>query len=248
MESQSAFQRYGQIIKYHGLARGARRVLDQVFQIDMYDWKYSTNTRLILSGDDFIKFVGEGRAAAAMHYQPVYTSAVRQPLMHLVAKFPVVGASSTCFLDLGCGRGKALHVARSVLQHTSLIGIDLHPGLLSDAGRNLGLAVADENGNRENGGYIVDKPKIKLILSNVNDVSYDAVLAPYDVVIVFNKNSFDKKTTENTLAKIVSACREKSVFYVYNNPVFEASFEKFQCVFEMTGWHKNWNTKIFKIH
>jgi SAM-dependent methyltransferase len=183
-----------------------------------------------------------------MHYQPVYTAAVRNPLQHLVDKFPIVGASSTCFLDLGCGRGKALHVARSVLQHASLIGIDLHPNLLADAGRNLGLGVTGEERKIKIGGYIVDTPKIKLILNNVNDVSYDTVLSPYDAVIVFNKNSFDKHTTENTLAKIVSACRGKSVFYIYNNPVFEASFEKFPCVFEMTGWHKNWNTKVFKIY
>jgi SAM-dependent methyltransferase len=246
METQSALQRYGQIIKYHGIFRGVRRVIDQILEVDLYDRRNGTNTRVILSGEDFTKYVADGNAAAAMHYQPVYTSAVRKPLQHLVANFPVVGASSACFLDLGCGRGKALHVARAVLQHVSLIGIDLHPKLLADAGENLGFTVSGAEGPGKP-GYILDAPKAKLVLKNVNDVPYDIVLAPYDVVIAFNKNSFDRQTTEGTLGKIAAACKGKSAFYVYNNPVFEESFKNYSCVFEMTGWHKNWNTKTFRI-
>jgi SAM-dependent methyltransferase len=169
-----------------------------------------------------------------MHYQPVYTDAVRRPLRHLVANYPIVGASSACFIDLGCGRGKALHVARAVMQHVSLIGVDLHPDLLNDAARNLGVASHKT-------------PKVKLILSDVNAVDYAATLASFDVVIAFNKNSFDKATTENTLAKLKDACKGKALFYVYNNPVFSESFAAYQCIFDMSGWHKNWNTKTFRI-
>ncbi|HSV30200.1 MAG TPA: hypothetical protein VLL76_11610, partial [Candidatus Omnitrophota bacterium] len=89
--------------------------------------------------------------------------------------------------------------------------------------------------------------KLKLIRSNVNDVDYGALLAPYDVVIVFNRNSFDKKTTEQTLNKVKEACQGKTFFYVYSNPVFEASFAGHECVFAMQGWHKGWNTKVFKV-
>lgn len=227
MESQSAAQRYWEIIKYHGIVRGTRRVIDQIRQVDLYDWKNGTNTRVILSGDDFTKFIADGQAAAAMHYQPVYTSGVRDPLRHLVANFPVVGASSTAFLDLGCGRGKALHVARAVLQHTSLIGVDLHPELLADAGRNLGVAVPSNVAGVPVGGSLVDSPKVKLILNNVNDVDYAKLLAPYDTVIVFNKNSFDRFTTENTLAKIVAATKGKSVFYVLQQPGIRSELRLF---------------------
>ncbi len=73
------------------------------------------------------------------------------------------------------------------------------------------------------------------------------MLASFDVVIIFNKNSFDRATTENTLELIKQASPKKSVFYIYSNPVFEASFQDYKCIFEMQGWHKNWNTKVFLI-
>ncbi|MDX2224348.1 MAG: class I SAM-dependent methyltransferase [Rhodospirillaceae bacterium] len=244
-QGQSAISRYREIIKYHGLLRGLRRVFDQIAEVDFYDSIHATNTRQILSGGDFLTGLSDVDAAAAMHYQPVYTSAVRKPLRHLVASYPILGASSTCFLDLGCGRGKALHVARSMLQHATLIGMDLHPALLKDAARNLGLT-GPTNGARLARGDVIDAPKIKLICNDVNAVDYAALLASFDVIVAFNKNSFDLATTERTLRLLRSAAGAKKwLFYVYSNPVFEHLFAGDHCVFTMTGWHKNWNTKVF---
>lgn len=182
-----------------------------------------------------------------MHYQPTLTESVLQPLRHLVANFSIVGASSACFLDLGCGRGKALHVAKfKALQHATTVGIDLHPGLLEDAARN--LRVDPDRIERDEKGIVsVDAPKVQLRRSNVLEVDYAQLLSDFDVVIVFNKNSFDREVTEETLKKITDACHDKALFYIYNNPVFDSLFEDdFEAVFSMSGWHKNWNTKVFR--
>lgn len=244
---QTALQKYFAILKFHGVFKGTHRVFDQIFQVDMYDWIHSTNTGQIMQGDEFLSALGSKEPAAIMHYQPVYTASVRAPLDHLIKHYPDVGASSTCFLDLGCGRGKALHVAKSMLPAASLLGVELHPMLMEDAWKNLGLgsqANIAENIAKSNA---LTSPKAKLLLQDVNDVDYATALTPYDVVIVFNKNSFDRATTKNTLEKIQKATSGKSLYYIYNNPVFSELFGSVPCIYEMSGWHKNWNTKVFRI-
>lgn len=234
--TQRKIEAYRNIIRYHGILRGFRRVFDQFTQNDWYDFVHGTNFSQILSGDSFYQRV-EGSKTAVMHYQPVYTSAVKRPVLDLIRHYPVVGASSTCFMDLGCGRGKALHVAKSALQHVTPIGVELNHELLVDAKKNLTQIT---HGPLDSKGIYINE--------NVNNVDYAELLSPFDVVIVFNKNSFDKATTEDTLQNIMKACVNKSLFYIYSNPVFEDSFREHECVFSMQGWHKNWNTKTFKVN
>ncbi|MCG7537124.1 class I SAM-dependent methyltransferase [Pseudoalteromonas sp. OOF1S-7] len=235
-EKQSKFSAYKNIIQYHGVINGVRRIVDQFCQNDWYDIKNGTNFSQILSGDQYHGSL-ESKNSAVMHYQPVYTAAIKKPLQDMVKNQPVVGASSTCFVDLGCGRGKALHIAKSTLQHIIPIGIELNEELLEDAKKNLASVRS----------YQKDSHSV-FVNANVNDVDYNDLLADFDVVIVFNKNSFDKATTDNTLRKIIEASKGKSLFYIYSNPVFEDLFVQHQCVFTMKGWHKNWNTKVFKIN
>lgn len=247
--TQTAIQRYGAIIKFHGFVRGARRVMDQITQVDLYDWMHSVDTRTILAGDEFHADLAGVDPASVMHYQPTYTATVRRPLKHLAGHFPIVGAPSACLMDLGCGSGKVLHIGRSIVHHATMIGIDLHPALLAQAARNLGVPSAEGPQEHLSGAGCLrySGPKAKLILGNVSDTPYEDVLAPFDVVIVHNKNSFDKKTTAATLSRIKQACADKALFYLYNNPVFEDLFVAYPCVFEMHGWHKNWNAKVFRV-
>jgi hypothetical protein len=137
------------------------------------------------------------------------------------------------------------------MNHATLIGVDVHPALVACAVRNFGLplpASADEYGAYTGKiEFYADTAKLKLLVGSVSDVAYDDLLAPYDVVIIHNKNSFNQKTTVATLESIRRACAGKTLFYFYNNPVFEEIFSDFPCVFQMKGWHKNWNAKIFKV-
>ncbi len=236
-EHQSKIEAYKKIMKYHGLVKGIRRVYDQFMQNDLYDIVHSTNFTQILAGDSYYNI--DTSSASVMYYQPVYTSAVKRPILDLIKNHPIIGASSACFVDLGCGRGKSLHVAKSNLQHITIIGIELNEILLNDARINLT--------SKETGQNTCHSTKSSFILANVNDVDYSKLLKDFDVVIVFNKNSFDKNTTLNTFTMIKQACKSKSLFYIYSNPVFEDLFQKYECVFSMKGWHKNWNTKTFKI-
>jgi SAM-dependent methyltransferase len=219
-EPQGAAQRYLAIVQYHGLVNGIRRVWDQMFQIDLYDRIHATNTGQILSGETYAATAGLPDAAAFMHYQPTYTAAVRDPLRYLAKHFPVIGACSAGFLDLGCGRGKSLHVARGTLLHLNLVGVDVHPQLLRDAAFNLGVIGKTTDTPEPFAGCSCLDQKVELRCANVLDVDYAALLAKFDVVLVFNKNSFDKATTARTLELIRAATVGKDVFYIYNNPVF----------------------------
>ena len=252
MLPQTTLERFRSIIKYHGIFCGIRRVFDQIFQIELYDWVNSVDTRSMLSGDQYFAALTSVNPAAVMHYQPTYTATIKRPLKSLMRKFPVVGASSTCLIDLGCGSGKVLHIAQSMMIHVNLIGIDIHPQLLSNAASNFRIANRDDSGMQFNkldikAKYKSNKAKLQLLLSDVNDVSFEKLLEPFDVVVVHNKNSFDKKTTLNSFQKIRAACEGKSFFYLYNNPVFDEIFDGFQCIYQLQGWHKNWNVKLFKI-
>jgi SAM-dependent methyltransferase len=246
---QSKFEAYKNIIQFHGLINGGRRIVDQMMQLDWYDFRHSTNFAQILEGEDFYSGLAQPDQAAVMHYQPVYTAAIRRPLRHLVEQFPIVHTPSSCFLDLGCGRGKALHVAGTLLPHATLLGIDLSPVLLGDARRNLGIPEGPEDENTDVSSASIGGREVKarLICCNVNDVDYGALLEPYDTIIVFNKNSFDRETTENTAEQIRKISARKKLFYIYSNPVFEDLFSDDLCVYQMLGWHKNWNTKIYQI-
>ncbi len=247
MSRQSKLTDYVNIIKYHGLFKGLRRAKDQFFENDLYDITNKTNFSEILGGDQFYGSIDGTNSSSVMHYQPAYTSAVTSPLKHLAKSEPSIGASSACYIDLGAGRGKTMHIAKKCIQHLTTIGVDLNGSLLDDAAKNLGFSEPTDFCNKDTD--IEDSAiKSRLIKKDVNHVDYTDILEPYDTVIVFNKNSFDKKTTENTLDLIKKACSEKHLFYVYSNPVFQESFGDAQRIFHMNGWHKNWNTDVFKIN
>ncbi len=246
---QSRTNAYYNILKYHGPIRGLRRILDQITQLDLYDLRYGTNFAEILSGDDFYAHVTQTNQAAIMHYQPVYTAAIRQPLKYLTDNYPILSAPSACFMDLGCGRGKSLHVAGSTHQHLTLLGVDISQMLLMDAAINLGWKdsippCGEQVFTTSLRGH---SAQARLVCSDVNDVNYNDLLAPYDVVVAFNKNSFGRKTTQNTAKKIRRASAGKSLYYIYSNPVLEEVFANDTCIFVMRGWHKNWNTKVFQM-
>ena len=118
----------------------------------------------------------------------------------------------------------ALPICRA-LPRAKVIGIDLIPLLLEDARRNV--------------------PTAALVESNVLDVDYKSLLNDSDAAIVWNKNSFDRKTTQETLALVRSAA--PTVFYIYSNPVFGDLLAQDECVFTMQGWHKNWNAKAYLL-
>jgi len=247
--AQSRFEAYANILKYHGPIRGSRRILDQITQIDLYDLCYGTNFSQVLGGNDFYDQVNQMNRAAIMHYQPVYTAAIRQPLKYLETNYPILGTPSACFIDLGCGRGKSLHIAGLMQEHLTLLGVDISQALLMDAAKNLGWK--DPTPPCDAQIFTASLPshsaRACLIRSDVNDVNYNDLLTPYDVVVAFNKNSFDRKTTKNTAENIREASAGKSLFYIYSNPVFEEIFANDTCIFNMSGWHKNWNTKIFQM-
>ena len=68
------------------------------------------------------------------------------------------------------------------------------------------------------------------------------------MLIIHNKNSFDKEITKKSLDKFVSiSSKFKSVFYIYSNPEFLDCFDDFKLISSVTGWHKNFNINLYQI-
>lgn len=243
---QTRLEVYSNIIKYHGVVNGIRRVIDQFFQNDLYDIKHSTNFSQMLSGPEYYAAVPTANKASVMPYQPGYTDSLRKPLHYLIRNRPVVGASSACFMDLGVGRAKSLHIARSMMQHVNLMGVELEASLVRDAAKNLRMT-SQKDIDPLTHELSDTNLRIRLVHRDVNDVDYGALLKANDVIIVFHKNSFDMATTGSTLNKIIEGCPGKKIFYIYNNPVFESLLAKYPCIFQMSGWHKSWKTKVFEV-
>lgn len=215
---QSALARYLSILRFHGPFRGLRRGWEQFTQVDLYDYVHSIETRHIAT-------VEASDPAAVSHYQPNYTASTERPLRSLIANCPEMGSTRLAFIDLGCGKGKVLHVARRLLPRAKLYGVDLDAGVIEVARANVNNACLKN--------------------SNVLDVDFSELLGKPDVLVIFNKNSFDRQTTETTLNRLRGCA--PAVFYVYSNPVYGDLFAPYPCVFETRGWHKNWAVKAWRI-
>lgn len=215
--------KYLDIIKFHGPVRGLMRAYDELVENDIYDWRHGISTAPICTGPEFTNQA----PGATVHYQPVYASALKRPLKWLKRyACPSVHGDRVCFIDLGCGRGKALHVARSVLPEAELIGIDLHAGLLKQARKNLGIGP-------------------ELIHADVLAVDYRKLLDPFRAVVAFNKNSFSMEVTAAVVDKLRDAIRGRG-FMIYNNPLYGSLFDD-PHIWQATGWHKNLRTKVWTL-
>lgn len=181
------------------LTRGRlkRRKLKQLSQ-DGFDEAHGTDTAQILVGREHGPGVNRGGHLVS-RYETTSTAAIRMPLDSLAIDF-----SDFAFIDLGCGKGKALMVAASY-PFRLLIGVDISRACIDIARRNIGLY----------GPERIDPSRVELLALDVEDFVF-----PDDPLVVYLFNSFPAKLLKQVVANLERSLREvpREAVIVYVNP------------------------------
>lgn len=164
--------------------------------------KYGINTT---SANDLAEFQIKGNQLShATEYMPVNYFTIEHVLAHLPEN-----AKHGTFLDIGCGKGRALCVA-AAYGFTKLYGIDFAKQLIEQAEKNLSLTKKSF-------------PSIQYELS-WSDIS--TLEISKDVSTVFLFNPFDEVLMKNIIRKINSSLQQypRELYVLYCSPRHEELF------------------------
>jgi SAM-dependent methyltransferase len=198
---------------------GARTWLAYVLQNHLFDVVRRTDTRGWTGHLEYPSDVPVD--ADSKIYMPVWTSTVRKALRAALAQ----GPWPSSFVDIGCGKGKALLVAHEVFEHrrfrtrppVRVVGVEHHRGLAMVAERNLWRRT------RSLGDVRVD---------DARTMSLDDVPDP---MIAFLYNPF----TGDVLRHVAAWLGQRHGTVIYVNPVEPEAFtsQGFTVVHRHQGWH-----------
>lgn len=174
------------------LARGVLHPLDRA---------YGVETQAHLPA--YLSKVGSEADTHLIPYAGCVASALRRALRTLP---PVNGWS---FLDLGCGKGRALIVA-SEAPFRQVIGVELVPGLVRVARRNAARILRAHP----------ERPTITVRQGDASRPTW-----PEGGVVVFLYHPFDADLVERLKAHMLAHARAET-FVVYENPVHGRVFDE----------------------
>ena len=224
------------IIKFHGLIKGSRRVLNEIVEnelFDLFNGCYTTKPVMIKdyhNNNNFDKIKHK-------HYQPTYYSPLKKILLNI--RNSQKNQSAT-FIDLGTGFGKPVFIFNKFFDNANnfAFGLDLESNYEPTFKKNMRKF-------KSNSSFLYGK---------VEEFDYQNLFIKNNLLnnggmlIIHNKNSFDKEITKKSLDKFVSiSSKFKSVFYIYSNPEFLDCFDDFKLISSVTGWHKNFNINLYQI-
>lgn len=178
--------------------------------------KYGINTT---GADELFKLEKQGiDISHATIYMPVSYTLLEEAFQQLNIK------SSTHFLDIGCGKGRALCVA---LHHgfKKVTGLDFSKDLCEKAKENLVIT-----------GQKIPTPEYKVIN---NDAFYYDI--PDDVDCIFFFNPFDEIIMSAVVNNIFNSLQNnpRKISIIYVNPMHKELFLK-------AGYTQTWHSKKMK--
>lgn len=167
-----------------------------------YDRAYGTDTSGVVST---VELPAGDAADHAICYAGSQPSVVRSALDQ------VPGAESCTFIDLGCGKGRALLVA-SERPYRDIVGVELSPAL---------AAIARRNAARLHEAHPL-RTRIRVIVGDASAWP----LPPGDLVI-FMYHPFTEELVAKVVARIEAALSggNRSIHVVYYNPVAGHRFD-----------------------
>jgi SAM-dependent methyltransferase len=182
-------------------------------RVHPFDTAYGTTT----SGRLPAWLLRSGNAADA--HATAYAGCQPSCLRHALAVIP--DPEDHSFVDLGCGKGRALVIA-SELPFRRILGIELAPGLVVDARRNARIV---------KGRYPLRTP--------IEVIEGDATTAvfPDGDLVVFLYHSFGPELIGRMLSRVTDAVAavDRTIFLIYENPVYgalvdsNAAFARWHC-------------------
>ncbi len=219
------------ILNHHGVASGLRRIIEEITENRMFDIFHNVETSKIVTDTEYFQLTDLRPDSGSMWYQPTYSTPLVKVLQHL-KKNVLQDRKNVLFIDLGTGKGKPCIIASKQIPDCKLIGIDISEYL---------LAVCRNNLER------IQNKNFHLYCEDVLDTDFRLLFSKEETIVIHNKNSFDQKITKKTLENILDSKREKDVYYIYNNPVYDEIFRDVELILKLTGWHKNHNINLYKI-
>ena len=161
------------ILKYHGLYKGLRRIIDEYRENIHFDKKFNVITSKLkfeenYNNEKFIK--GENK-----WYQPTYFSPLKKIAIQLDKKIK----KNTLIFDLGSGYGKPLIILNHFINQNNIIhGVELDVTFKK---------IFEENLARFNSNF-------EFLNMKVEEINYEEILTKHNLsdfeIIVHNKNSF----------------------------------------------------------
>jgi SAM-dependent methyltransferase len=185
---------------------------------DGFDRTHGTET----SGDISLKRLGILRPLArfGVRYQPIEPGVFRSALRALPSK---IAPGEFSFIDLGCGKGRALILARE-FYFREILGVDLSPVLVECARRNLAQT---------------HTANARVVCQNAAAFRF-----PPGNLVVYLFNPFWGPVFRHAMENL---CRSATgrVWLVYINPVEKAALEEKRC---FVSWKSSATFAIYQHH
>ncbi len=224
------------IIKFHGLIRGSRRVLNEMVENELFDLVNGCFTKKPVMISDYNNN-GNFDKIKHKHYQPTYYTPLKKIFLEIRK---IQNYQNIVFIDLGTGFGKPVFIFNKIFDDFKnyAFGLDLEENYKTTFDKNM----------------IKFKTKSFFLYGKVEEFDYNNLfisnnlLNDKNTLIIHNKNSFDEEITKKSLDKFDAiSSKFKSVFYIYSNPEFLNCFDSFKLKKSIRGWHKNYNINLYQI-
>jgi hypothetical protein len=202
------------ILNYHGLYKGAKRVIDEFFENYLFDFFNSTLTReavfkknykdIFYKKDLNIKKIKENKDKIILGdkwYQPTYSTPLIKSLEFLKKVILSYKNYEVVFIDIGCGKGKPNYIFSKIFTNIDSYGIELFKYYKSFFIHNMKLV----------------SQKYFFINKNVLDINVN-IFSHKKLIILHNKNSFSSHNLILILKKFIKL--NTKIILIYNNPHF----------------------------
>lgn len=146
--------------------------------------------------------------AAAARYMRGYMGAQPSSVRWALDRIPSL--ENLTFIDLGCGKGRAMHVA-SEYPFRAIYGVELAPSLYADARRNASV-FAERYPSRT---------RIEVSLGDATEFPF-----PSGDLAVFCYNPFEDEMIVRLVERLESLCKAQLIYFIYLVPTGRAIVDR----------------------
>ncbi len=197
------------------LLRGSARSEPHAF-----DREHGTDTSGVITGGHLA--VGHPHDVHITAYAGIPPSKFHETIRHWVQTPPVEAAEAYSFVDLGCGKGRALMLA-SALHFREVVGVELNPTLAGIAEANLARWSAGGKARRT----------VRIVCADATEFAF-----PPGPCLLYLANPFGATVMRRLLERIEAAETGDTVEVLYQTPHQAAVFA------ERSRWRLVWSEVI----
>ena len=193
----------------------------------LFDLLHGTDTRAAVVRNDYNE-QPEGFEYGTF-YTPSWTSEIRNSF-EFVRGLLGNEFDEYVFVDVGCGKGKAMLVWQQLLNKASIVadvcGVEYSSALSSVAKSNFAKMF---------------KMECKLVVTDASTLDFEQFGSR---LILYMSNPFHGEVLRNFLTNLA----QKEAIIIYNNPWHPGYFRKelYELIHETRGWHNCLKTKFFR--